>query len=93
MRRPNDRDVGGLADPQNFFLNFGKALIAAFDGQIASRNHDSDRTRAHGRKNQLERVLERFARFNLQDQPRMPAIHPFEMIEKLANVALGAHEG
>ena len=93
LGRPDDGYVGCLADPEHFFLNFGKALIAAFDSQIAAGNHDPDRTGMHGRQDQLRKIIKSFARFNFQDQPQMPGIHPFKMVEELAYVGFGAHEG
>ena len=93
LGRPDDRNVGGLADPENLFLNFRETLIAALDGQIAAGNHDSEGTRAHGRENQLGQILEAFARFDLQNQSEMLAVQLFQTIEKLADVGFGAHEG
>lgn len=67
LRRPDDRGVGGFADPENFFLNLGQALIAALDGQIAAGNHDAKRARSHSGENQVGQIVEGFASFDFQD--------------------------
>jgi hypothetical protein len=40
--------MGGFTDPEDFFLNFREALVAALDSDIAAGNRDTERERAHG---------------------------------------------
>ena len=39
LRRPDDRHVRGFGHPQDFFLHFGEALVAALDGEVAAGDH------------------------------------------------------
>ncbi len=50
-------------------------------------------TRAHGGENQLGQIVEALARFNLQNQAQMLAAQLFQVLQKLRNVGLRAHEG
>ncbi len=39
---PDDREVGGLTEPEDLFLYFGKALVTDLDGQVSPGDHDSN---------------------------------------------------
>ena len=67
LRRPDHRHVRSLADPQDFFLDFGEALVAALDREIAARDHHSDGTAAHGREQQCGQLVEALPRFDLEN--------------------------
>jgi hypothetical protein len=46
LRRPDHGQIRSLADPQDFLLNFREALVAAFDGEIASNGAAVSRLRS-----------------------------------------------
>ena len=42
LRRPDDRGVSGLANPEDLLLHLGETLVADLEGEIAARDHDAD---------------------------------------------------
>ena len=48
--RPHDGHLRSFAKPEDFFLQFGKALPTTFDCEVASRDHDGGRVATHGRQ-------------------------------------------
>ena len=58
LRRPDHRHVRGLADPQDLLLHLGQALEAAFDGEVAARDHDAAPRRLHRLEQHRGQVLE-----------------------------------
>ena len=72
LRRPDHRDVRGLADPEDLFLHLGQAFEAAFDGQVAARDHHPAARRPHRRQQHLRQVLEAAPRLDLQHDGGSP---------------------
>ena len=93
LRRPDHRHVRGLADPQDFFLDFGEALVAALDREVAARDHHSDGAAAHGREQQRGQLVEAFARFDLQNDAEVFAAEFGEARLQFAHVGFLANEG
>ena len=46
MRRPDDGDVSGFAEPEDLLLDLGEPSEADLDGEVAARDHDRERLRA-----------------------------------------------
>ncbi len=93
LRRPDHRHVRGLADPQDFFLNFGEALVAALDCEIAARDHYADSAAAHGRQQQCGQLVKALACFDLENDAE---VFPTEICEaglQLAHVGALANKG
>ena len=47
LRRPDHRQVRGLTQPQNLFLQFGQPFVAHLDREVAARDHHADSRSAH----------------------------------------------
>ena len=83
----------GLADPEDFFLDFGEALVAALDREIAAGDHHSHGAAAHGREQQRGQLVEAFARFDLQNDAEVFAAEIGEARLQLAHVGFLADKG
>ena len=67
LRRPDHRDVRGLAEPEDLLLDLGQPLVSDLDEEIPSGDHDPGPVQAQGREEELGKVLERGPRLNLED--------------------------
>jgi predicted 2-oxoglutarate/Fe(II)-dependent dioxygenase YbiX len=60
------------AKPQDLFLNFGETFEAYFDGQVATRHHDSNRMMAQGRDHDQRELIESLTAFDLEIAAALP---------------------
>ena len=67
LRRPDHRDVRGLAEPEDLLLDLGEPLVAALHGEVAAGDHDADRRAAHRGEEQVREHLEAAPGLDLED--------------------------
>lgn len=89
---PDDRQVGGFADPENFFLHFSQSLVAAFDGEVAAGDHDAKATDLHGFQEYRGQVFEGLAGLDFQNDGQRFGVDCAKMLMQLADIARCAHE-
>ena len=68
LRRPDHRDMGGLAQPQHLLLHFRHPLEAHFDGEIAAGDHHREGLFTGGLDKDFRQVAHRSRRFDLADE-------------------------
>ncbi len=82
----------GFRAPEDFFLHLGHALVAAFHGQVAARDHHARRWPGHGGEHQLGQVLEAAQGLDLQHHADLATPERLQGIEQLAHVVGSLHE-
>ena len=92
LRRPDDREVGRLAHPQDLLLQLGEPLVTSLDGQVAPGDHHADPGRAHGVQQDLREAVEGRPGLDLQDQSQVLPPTRTEVVLHGVDVALVAEE-
>lgn len=67
LRRPDDRNMGSLTNPEDLLLNFRHSLKATLDRKVATGNHHPATWQLHGGKQHVWQALECPTGFDLQD--------------------------
>ncbi len=76
-----------LADPQNLLLNFRHSIEAAFDREVAARDHHAHRMLPDRRKEEIWQALECLPGLNLEDDSEMVSAEFVKPRLKLMNVS------
>jgi hypothetical protein len=90
---PDDGDMGSLADPEDFLLNFGESFEAAFDGEVAASDHDAAARPGHGGEEHIGEVIEAAFGFDFEDDGWTAIGEPGEMLLEELDIACGIGEG
>jgi hypothetical protein len=62
----------GFTDPEDLLLHLGQPLEAAFDSEIAARDHDTTRRHPHRGEQHLRHLLKAATGFDLENDRRTP---------------------
>ena len=73
LRRPDHRQVRGLAEPEDLLLDLREPLVPALHGEVAAGDHDADRRAAHRGEEQVREHLEAAPGLDLENDAEVGA--------------------
>ena len=92
LRRPDDWDMRGLADPQDLLLHFGESLEPTLDCEIAPRNHHTASRRLHRFEQHRRKIFEATLGLYLEDDCGLPIAKWRQERSECANIVNGVCE-